>query len=249
MNSSNKEFISLNNAELKFLERLAETDPSSPALLNLARAYITQGRLDAAVTVAKTVFDAHPDNLEAALLTAKAMIKLKQDEQAKTILKRLSSRLTDLGSIFKELAGLFEIIGETSQALKFLKAYKALSLYESETEDAEYLLFELNSEARDQGARTEPVPTETLAGLYLEQGLVDKAIEIYEKILEQDPGNERIRNKMIELYLGTDEQLPDFEPSTPAQSKEREPKKLLIQKLEKIRLAARRRQEAIEARI
>jgi len=246
--SSKTENMSLHNAELKFLERLAETDPSSPALLSLSRTYLVQKQYNLAEKVARGVLDAHPDNLEAALLVAQAMIKLGQAEKAKVILKRASKRLTDLASIFKELAHLFEITGETPQALKFLKAYKALSLYESESEAPEELLFELEPIAAEQ-AVTEAVPTETLAGLYLEQGLINKALETYEKILDLEPGNERIRNKIVDIYLGKGEQLPDFEPPRPTESKDREARKRLIEKLQKLQLAVKRRRAVIEASI
>jgi hypothetical protein len=41
--------------------------------------------------------------------------------------------------------------------------------------------------------RTEPVPTVTLASLYADQGFADRAIEIYQRVLEADPGNAAAR--------------------------------------------------------
>lgn len=38
--------------------------------------------------------------------------------------------------------------------------------------------------------------TETMADLYAQQGLIDKAVGIYRKILEQDPGNEGVKLKL-----------------------------------------------------
>ncbi|MBW2141509.1 MAG: tetratricopeptide repeat protein [Deltaproteobacteria bacterium] len=203
MNFSDTGFKTLKNSELEFLERLALTDPSSPDLLSLARVYLAQKRFESGAKVARGVVDAHPDNLEAALVLAQAYVRLDQVERAKGLLKKASSRLTDLIPIFKELSRLFEITGESNQSLRFLKVYKALAL--SEEAGAEGLLFELDPLAEEAADRTEPVPTETLAGLYLEQGLVDKALEIYEKILEEDPENEMVRSKMVDIYLGVNQ--------------------------------------------
>ncbi|UCF88475.1 MAG: tetratricopeptide repeat protein [bacterium] len=51
-----------------------------------------------------------------------------------------------------------------------------------------------------QGAGPErDFSTETLADLYAQQGLTDKAVGIYRKILEQEPGNEAVRLKLNAL--------------------------------------------------
>jgi tetratricopeptide (TPR) repeat protein len=39
----------------------------------------------------------------------------------------------------------------------------------------------------------------TLAELYLEQGFTDKAVEVYEQVLESDPYDERARSRLIEI--------------------------------------------------
>lgn len=44
-----------------------------------------------------------------------------------------------------------------------------------------------------------PIPTATLADLYLKQGLFNEAANIYRDILRQDPGNEQARAKLVDL--------------------------------------------------
>ncbi len=45
----------------------------------------------------------------------------------------------------------------------------------------------------------EPIPTATLAEIYAKQGLTDKAIKIYNEILDKNPGNSDIQERILEL--------------------------------------------------
>jgi pentatricopeptide repeat protein len=44
--------------------------------------------------------------------------------------------------------------------------------------------------------------TNTLAELYLRQGLVDRAVEVYRSMLQVDPGNVRARRRLDDLVAG-----------------------------------------------
>jgi hypothetical protein len=50
--------------------------------------------------------------------------------------------------------------------------------------------------------------TGTLADLYLRQGLVDRAIEVYRAMLRVDPGNQRARQRLAEIEAGAGEGWP-----------------------------------------
>lgn len=45
----------------------------------------------------------------------------------------------------------------------------------------------------------EPIPTATLAEIYVKQGLLEKAVNIYEDILRQTPDSETARNRIVQL--------------------------------------------------
>jgi tetratricopeptide (TPR) repeat protein len=51
------------------------------------------------------------------------------------------------------------------------------------------------------GAREEQFSTETLADLYAQQGLIEKATNIYQQILDQTPDNEMVRLKLEALKV------------------------------------------------
>ena len=46
---------------------------------------------------------------------------------------------------------------------------------------------------------TAPFSSSTLAELYYQQGLVDRAVDVYRQLLAQDPGNDRARSRLEEL--------------------------------------------------
>jgi hypothetical protein len=59
---------------------------------------------------------------------------------------------------------------------------------------------EVATELDEPGIREpEPVVTETMAELYVAQGLYAEARDIYGKLLDQNPGNEEIRNRLAEV--------------------------------------------------
>ena len=47
--------------------------------------------------------------------------------------------------------------------------------------------------------KSTPFSSSTLAELYYQQGLVDRAVDVYRQLLEQEPSNERARLRLVEL--------------------------------------------------
>lgn len=64
----------------------------------------------------------------------------------------------------------------------------------------------------------EPIPTATLAEIYVKQGLLSKAIKIYQDILKQNPDNDTARERILQLQepsdaeaeILVDEQVPEI---------------------------------------
>lgn len=53
----------------------------------------------------------------------------------------------------------------------------------------------------DNNSVKSEITTHTIAQLYIKQGYIDKAIDIYEAILELDPGNDGATSKLNELQV------------------------------------------------
>jgi hypothetical protein len=56
--------------------------------------------------------------------------------------------------------------------------------------------------------RSTPFSSSTLAELYYQQGLVDRAVDVYRQLLEQEPSNERARLRLVELETSGGEPTP-----------------------------------------
>ena len=67
---------------------------------------------------------------------------------------------------------------------------------------AEESVFEVEAPSLPEHAATgaaTPLSSSTLAELYFQQGLVDRALEVYRQVIDEEPGNERARSRLAEL--------------------------------------------------
>jgi hypothetical protein len=58
-------------------------------------------------------------------------------------------------------------------------------------------------EPTQASARPPELASPTLAELYFDQGFPDKAVEVYRRLLEREPDNERLRSRMREIEART----------------------------------------------
>jgi tetratricopeptide (TPR) repeat protein len=61
----------------------------------------------------------------------------------------------------------------------------------------------------------EPIPTATLAEIYVKQGLTDKAIKIYNEILDKNPDNSDVQERILQLQKdASSETQPETAPES-----------------------------------
>jgi tetratricopeptide (TPR) repeat protein len=65
---------------------------------------------------------------------------------------------------------------------------------------AEETVFE--EETGPEEATTPPLASSTLAELYYRQGLADRAIDVYRQLLAEEPGNEKVRERLAQIESG-----------------------------------------------
>jgi hypothetical protein len=85
----------------------------------------------------------------------------------------------------------------------------------------------------DASESTTPFSSSTLAELYFQQGLVDRARDVYRQVLEQDPENDKARSRLVELEQAA--------PAGPERAARRRSLERTIAGLETLLAAVRRR--------
>ena len=226
----------LGPAEREFLKRLAAVDPTSPALLSLARHHLEDGDLEAAEKIASRIMEAHPQVLDAPLILARALASQGEAERAREILTRALAGLDDLARQLSELSEVLNQCELRDEAVRAECAAQALRMPPAVEEGPE----------EDWAVSGQAVPTETLAELYLAQGHREEAARVYREILALDPENVRVKGLLAGLERPEEPALEEAPEEAawpgPITSKQRH-----ITRLERLQAAARRRRETVEA--
>ena len=137
-----------------------------------------------------------------------------QDQQVKT-----EEQLGGITSLFEETNSLLN--EEKSVTEEPFEAKEKIPETTKEPEIKEIIPPEENHETSIKETKLEEKPkksgaTETLAEIYLSQGFTDEAINIYKELLSNDPNNEKLKNKLMDLHKQTQNK-------SPSQNKEDEP--------------------------
>jgi len=211
-------------------ERILSQDPSSVTFIFLAQVLHKQGKVDKAIKVLinglkynrnsvtgrfllgkiyydrwlieqakrefRAVIELAPDNLAA----CKMLVQIHKSEEAYgkalELLKTASAYHPHDASITCELTEIEALLSSAEKKEKeFLGARESIrTAFESKSAE------ELESGLKQ---REKELFTETIADIYIAQGLYDKACKILEKMHEMDPGNDAVANKLARsrLYL------------------------------------------------
>jgi pentatricopeptide repeat protein len=141
----------------------------------------------------------------------------------------------------KLLAGIYRSQGRWSEALDTFRKLQSFFPDDAEIRSQVYRL-ERGPEEEPAAAPHPPAPdspaqdalaTNTLAEIYLRQGLVDRAMAVYENMLRADPDNQAVRRRVAEIQ-GLGGAAPSARPpalSTP-RSGAPDPRRKVIQGLQ-----------------
>ena len=209
-------------SDIKALEKHMAQYPDSYLFARLAEVSLELNLLDDALHIARQGVKKYP--LFAAGQRAMAMVCEAKGltEERREALEALVAVLPDDINAQKELAKLYVACGDQKAA--FVAYQVALEFHPDDTECAEALrslkqtfdagvIIELTDEdiwieekAEQTSASSvfpeydpDPLSTVTLAELYVKQGFVPKALEIYRSLRDADPLNPQITSRIAEL--------------------------------------------------
>lgn len=186
--------------ELEGYQQMMSKDPSSQVFVYLAEALWEREMYEEAIETCINGLRLRPHDLRARVILGLSYLRTGALDSAETELLKAKEMLEINAVIYRDLAELYDQKGDSEQAFHYQKLFEAI--HPSAVAEVETELDEAGSESVAREALPEDaemMDTVTLAELYEQQGHVDKAIEVYRKILETSPETEEIEARLAEL--------------------------------------------------
>jgi tetratricopeptide (TPR) repeat protein len=195
--------------------QIVAKDPSSTAFVPLAEAYRQTGLMDDALEAARLGTKMLPHFSPGFSTMGRILGQMGRIDEAMSAYAKALSLDRQSQAALVGLARLHLIRAERDQARKILLQAKefhpddekvsdmlnALDLPRPWSDIRQASEQQQESSGKVQPAKEtgEPIPTATLAEIYVKQGLVDKAVKTYQDILEQNPDNDAARERILQL--------------------------------------------------
>ena len=186
--------------ELEVYQQMMSKDPSSQVFVYLAEALWEREMYEEAIETCTNGLRFRPHDLRARVILGLSYLRTGALDSAETELLKAKEMLEINTVIYRNLAELYDKKGDSEQAFHYRKLFEAIhpsTVAGEETEVADAEAESVAKEALPDDA--EMMDTVILAELYEEQGHVDKAIEVYRKILETSPETEEVKTRLAEL--------------------------------------------------
>jgi len=192
-----------------------DREPLSRAFVPLAEEYRRLGRFPEAEKACREGLQRHPSYHSARVLLGRTLLELDRlDEAAEEFRRVLESEPQNLLA-GRLLAGIYRSQGRWGDALE---TFRRLQLFYPDSAEVRTQVYQLERGPESGGGPETGAPVEipdpgdalatnTLAEIYLRQGLIDRAVAVYENMLRADPDNHVVRRRIAEIQ-GADPGLP-----------------------------------------
>lgn len=194
-------------------------DPTSRVFAQLADAYRKEGLLDEAISICLKGLEQHPHYPSAHVVLGRAYLEKGALREAEAEFLKVIELAPDNLLVHRLLGDLYRKQERLAEAREH---YEAVLTYNPLDREVRELLAHLPLPAEpkphllpppsreeappSEGAVEEILMTETLADVYVQQGLLGEAAEIYRRLLEQDPSKGHLLKK-LEILEGLREDL------------------------------------------
>ena len=185
--------------EIELYRQMMSKDPSSQVFVYLAESLWEREMYEEAIEICVNGLRLHPHELRARVILGQSYLRTGELDRAETELLKAKEMLEINAVAYKALAELHEVKGEIDQATFYRQLFERIhpaQVPEPESEPAETEIERLPQEIEQE---EEEVATNTIAELYVEQGHLGKAIEVYRRILSSGPEAEGVTERIAEL--------------------------------------------------
>jgi len=204
-----------NNSDAALLTKIAgyveilTKDPHSTVFVTLGDAYRQLGRLDEALEIARKGVQGLPWFSPGHVVLGQILMARGEIGEALGCFNKALTLDGESIAAFKGLAAIYCQKGQTDLARQVLERAEQIHPGNS---SIQHMLNRLSAVAEDSGSAVAVVPqadqvqsaeapiaTSTIAELFVKQGLLSQACQVYRDILQADPDNDQVRAKLIEL--------------------------------------------------
>ncbi|MBN1847423.1 MAG: tetratricopeptide repeat protein [Deltaproteobacteria bacterium] len=189
---------------------LANGQPSPETFFLVLSRMKEKGQLEDVVRESKRALTLFPHDLQIRRLLAEAYFDLGRTSQAEEEIGRVTEQITHLVSAYKFQARILQSQGKESEAARVLQFYL---MHHANDEEALQFMDTLRpqhempipaEDALEEMAISDrkgllEIATPTLAEIYFDQGQLSEAIEIYEKVVSQNPDDTHSKQRLEDL--------------------------------------------------
>ncbi len=191
--------------------RILADGPSPKTLFHLLSRLKKEGQLRRVIQESLKALNAYPNDIHIRRLLAETYFEAGLVSQAEAELEKVSALIGDLTDTYKLQAQIYMKQKRKQEATRSLELYlahrpddqEALDFLNTLTPEQEAPVQELQPPMEEIPAEPEEQPPEiatpTLAQIYFEQGQIEEAINTYEMIIAQNPGDESSKRRLEEL--------------------------------------------------
>lgn len=179
--------------------------------LDQARARLDQGQSRLALEMAEARLRRLPGDIDARTILCQALIQMGRIDEARAILREVEDILLGLARLYAVMGDFSLKRDAREEALTYYRKFLALNVSDGPLvrEVSEKVRILQPDRAEADGPDEEPplevedidpgFQTLTLAELYIRQGHLEMGADVLKKILEREPGNEKVRERYREV--------------------------------------------------
>ncbi len=191
------------NDRIEYLEGEFAKAPDSYLFLPLARAYLEDGRLEEAEEICMEGVERHPGYTSARALQGLIHYHLNDFQKSQEDFRRVIEE--DTGNLLarRMLGRIYSEAGEIERSAEEYR--KALAIRPGDAESARALADlgvprEGSSAVQvEEERQDERIYTRALAEIYMQQGALEEALDLFSWLMKNEPWDEQLREKVEEL--------------------------------------------------
>jgi predicted regulator of Ras-like GTPase activity (Roadblock/LC7/MglB family)/Flp pilus assembly protein TadD len=199
-------------AEIKELQKKVAQNPASLVFAPLADTLRKAGRLDEAIEVCLAGLEHNPSYMTARVILGRTYTEKGQLDEAINEFKKIT--VADAGNIMAH-SMLGQLYMRRSQHAEAIEEYQRVLALNPDDAGTQAALEEALGKAREAPGAAPALPSEkaaperdpredklatiTVAEIYIKKGALDEAVEVFQEILQADPGNKIAKAKLAEI--------------------------------------------------